>query len=430
MNLLFKICACAILLTPQIPCNALPTPSELKEDQSNQPQTDFVQPNEPTKPQTPPAKPFEAFTGKIIKAKVRLRQQPNVESPIIKELNQGDLVVVVGESDDFYAVQPSSDVKAYVFRTYILDNVVEANRVNVRLEPDMDAPTIAQLNAGDKVNGTISQKNNKWLEIAPPPSARFYVSKDYVKKIGDASMMAALEQKQSEVNLLLNNTALASQQEMQKPFPEINLEPMFANYNKIITSYSDFPEQVARAKEQLKLLQDAYLQKKLSYLENKSKMTHMEWQNKNTQLNEQLKAQQEKLSQYEQIVNNPNGIAVPKPTFINTVNNKMAAWFPVEEELFNQWHEHNPASTQKEFYEEQVNNAAVINGVLEPYTRAIKNKPGDYVVINPVNHLPIAFVYSTQVNLQDVVGHQVNLRVSPRNNNNFAYPAYFVLSVQ
>ncbi len=421
-----KICACVLLFTQPI-CINLQGVSET--DRVNNAQITPSQTTEPSNPQTP-AKPFEAFTGKIIKNKVRLRQMPNVESPILKELNQGDLVVVVGETDDFYAVQPPSEIKAYVFRTYILDNVVEANRVNVRLEPDMDAPTIAQLNAGDVVNGTISPKNNKWLEITPPPSSRFYVSKDFVKKIGDASVMAVMEQKQSEVNLLLNNTALASQQEMQKPFPEINLEPIFTNYNKIITLYSDFPEQVARAKEQLKLLHDAYLQKKLSFLESKSKMTHLEWQNKNAQLNEQLKVSQEKLSQYEQMVSNPNSYTPSKPAFVNVINNKMAAWFPVEDELYKQWQNQNPNGTQKDFYEAQNSTAAVINGILEPYTRAIKNKPGDYVVINPENHLPVAFVYSTQVNLGDVVGHQVNLRVSPRNNNNFAYPAYFVLSVQ
>ena len=143
-------------------------------------------------PKQLPEKPFTAFTGKVVKNKVRLRLQPSLDSPIIKELPQGEMFIVVGESEDFFAIQPPSGTKAYIFRTYVLDNVVEVNKVNVRLEPNLDSPTIAQLNIGDKIEGTISTQNNKWLEIVPPTTARFFIAKDYVEKIGDASVLAKI----------------------------------------------------------------------------------------------------------------------------------------------------------------------------------------------------------------------------------------------
>ena len=77
-----------------------------------------------------PVTPFTSFTGKVTKNKVRLRLQPNLEGPILKELVQGDMLIIIGETEDFYAVQPPTGSKAYVFRTYILDGVVEASRVN------------------------------------------------------------------------------------------------------------------------------------------------------------------------------------------------------------------------------------------------------------------------------------------------------------
>lgn len=49
----------------------------------------------------------------------------------------------------------------------MLDNTIEGNRVNVRLEPNLEAPIIAQLNAGDKIEGQISALNSKWYEITP-----------------------------------------------------------------------------------------------------------------------------------------------------------------------------------------------------------------------------------------------------------------------
>ena len=128
--------------------------------------------------------PVPAFTGKVKKNKVRLRLQPNTDSPVVKELEKGALLLVTGELDDFWAVTPTSDLKAYVFRSFVLDNQIEGNRVNVRLEPNTEAPILAHLNSGDHVEGTICASSNKWLEITPPSTVQFYIAKNYVENLG------------------------------------------------------------------------------------------------------------------------------------------------------------------------------------------------------------------------------------------------------
>lgn len=389
-----------------------------------------------------PEKPFDSFTGKLSKNKVRLRLQPNIEAPILKELSQGDLLIVVGESDDYYAVQAPEGIKGYVFRTYILDNVVEANKVNVRMEPNLDSPVIAQLSTGDKVDGTISTVNNKWLEITPPSTARFYVAKDFVENIGNPSTMAAIMKKRNDVNQLLNATYLASETEMQKEFPEIRLEGVYANLNKVMNQYPEFTEQVNRAKELTKVLQEGYLQKKLVYLENREKMNQSDLALKTSEMSEKVKAQQEKLSNLEQQLNKErnakrgpgtanNAKIAPNSASANTgVNVKMAAWAPVEEALYKTWAQQNEQKSIDVFYQEQGAQAVALHGIVEPYTRVIKNKPGDYVLVNQTSHLPIAYLYSTLVNLQDVVGQELTVYGAPRPNNNFAFPSYFVLTTE
>lgn len=386
----------------------------------------------------PPSAPFDSFTGKINKNKVRLRQQPNLDSPILKELTHGDMVIVIGETDDFYAVQPPADTKAYVYRTYVLDNVVEGSRVNVRLEPDTDSPIIAQLNAGTKVQGTVSPLNSKWLEITPPDSTRFYVAKEYIERIGDSSLMATMEKRREEVNRLLNSTYIVSQTEMQKSFPEINLDGVYANFNKIINDYQDFPEQSARARELITLIQDNYLQKKVSFLEAKSKAANDDWHTRNSQLNEQMKSQQQRLAQLEQQLQKEKAEKASRAAYLaqNTKNtpsgpnNKTSVWMPREQEVYQTWASRNNNRSKEEFYQEQNQQAVTIHGVIEPYTRAIKNKPGDYILVNQASRLPIAYMYSTEVDLHDYIGHEVSLRATPRPNNNFAFPAYFILSTE
>jgi hypothetical protein len=389
---------------------------------------------------------FTSFTGKITKNKVRMRLQPSLESPILRELSKDDLLIVVGENDDFYAIQPPAEIKGFVYRTYVLDNVVEANNVNVRLEPTIEAPIIAQLNSGDKVQGAVSALNSKWLEITPPKSTRFFVCKEYVDNIGDSNMMSLMERRREEANTLLNSAYLASQTELHKNYTEINLDVVNENLKKIISGYADFPNQSARAKELLLTIQEQQLKKKISYLESKVQNSE-ELDAKNSQLLSEIQSQQRQLKILEEQykapkVSNPysekntliftDSIAdnTPPQSNSNEITDKMASWLPIEKVLYNSWATQNNYLSQDDYYDAQKRRPIELVGILEPYNRSVKNKPGDYVLVNQTSHLPIAYLYSTQINLQGSVGQKVNLLVSPRPNNNFAFPAYFVLGIR
>src|ERR1700722_9838279 len=79
------------------------------------------------------------FTGKVNGNKVRLRLQSTLESQVVRELNKGDLLIVTGDTGEFYAVQPPAGLRGFVFRTFVLDQVVEGDHVNIRAEPSMEA---------------------------------------------------------------------------------------------------------------------------------------------------------------------------------------------------------------------------------------------------------------------------------------------------
>jgi hypothetical protein len=386
-----------------------------------------------------PSSSFAPFTGKVTKNKVRLRLQPNFDGAVVRELSKDELLIARGETEDFYAIQPSPDMKAYVYRTYVLDNVIEGTKVNVRLKPDLDAPVIAQLNSGDRVNGFIDASNNKWLEISIPDSTYFYIAKEYLDKVGDAGLIARTEKRKEEVTRLLNTTNAVSTTEMQKPFDQINLDGIVANYKHIMLDYPDFPEIGNKAKDMLTALQEAYTQKKIYYLESQTHQSSIVMETKNKQLADELRAHKTKLSQLEQRLQKEANLAqslspsTPRPKTVSVpaypVN--MLAWMPVEDNLFASWSQQQPGdSTLENFYQEQKQKAFILRGIISPYDRAVRNKPGDYMLANSASKLPIGFLYSTKVNLQEYVGHEVSIIVSPRPNNHFAYPAYFVLSVE
>lgn len=400
--------------------------------------TDIQQPsNKTSKPSissTTSKKAFEPFTGRVTKNKVRLRLQPSFDSQSIRDLNRDNLVIILGETDDFYAVKPTKDVKAYIFRTYVLDNVVEGTRVNIRLKPDLDAPVIAQLNSGDRVDGHIYAANNKWMEISLPASTRFYIAKEYIEKAGDADFIDRLDKRREEVYRLLNTTKAVADSEMQKPFNQVTIDGIVANYQRIIFDFKDFPEAGLKAQEYLNSLQEAYTKKKISFLEDQAKQSSQVLEQKNKKLVEELQAHKSKLSQLEQQMQKEkeqlqNGESSASRVPQAQLPYNMATWIPVENNLLNTWSQQTGNTDPSAFYNEQRQNSFVLKGIIDPYNRPVKNKPGDYMLLNASSKLPIAFIYSTQINLQDYVGHEVVVRVTPRPNFNYAFPAYFVLSV-
>jgi len=378
-----------------------------------------VSKKENTKQQT---KPFTSFTGKVTKNKVRMRLQPGLDSPIIRQLDQGDMVIVVDEDDDFFSIQPPEDLKAYIFRTYVLDGNVEGHHVNVRLDPVLDSPVIAQLNSGDPITGRISPLNSKWLEITPPQTTKFFVSKDYIEKIGDASYLAKVNKRRDSVNQLLDSAYSMSQSSIHIPFNEIDFDEIISKYQSVINDYPEFENQNARAKELAADFKEAYTKKKIAYLENKSK----EFQNadalkqENTRLTKAVQRQEMRLKEIE--TGNTSVDRSPNQDLVSQ-------WSPKENAIYQEWLYDNVNGTKEEFYEDEIANAATIRGRIEPYTRNVKNKPGDYVLLSSDN-TPIYFLYSTKINLGDLIGREVTMKATRRPHNNFAYPAYFVLTIE
>lgn len=374
---------------------------------------------------------FHAFTGKVTKDKVRLRLQPTLDCPVIRSLREGDLLVIVGETEDFYAVQPPTDVKGYVYRTLVLDNVVEGNHVNVRLEPQLEAPVIAQLNAGERVNGRVAPANSKWLEIEPPAEARFFISRDYIENIGDADFIATFRRKRAAAEEVLTQAEKNCEIELQKPFEAMQLSALTAALQRIADEYRDIPDLAARAERDLKVLQESYLERKIAYLEEQRSKSEL-WQKNALRLRDTVSQQQQRLQQLEEQRQTTTVAAAavppadaPLPAPLPT---KMAAWLPAEEAHYAQWCRRHGNGSRGAYEAEQRNEAVTLEGIVEAYTRPIKNKPGDYLLVN-AHRQPIAYLYSTAVNLQECVGHHVTLRATVRPNQGFAFPAYAVLAI-
>ena len=363
---------------------------------------------------------FKPFTGKLAASKVRIRAKADLEGPVIRQMNKNDLLLVVGEEGDFYAIEPMKDTKAYVFRSYVLDNVVEANRVNVRLEPHVDAPIISQLQAGDHVKGTICSINHKWLEIAPPKGTKFFIAKEYVSHAGGPEYLASMQKRKTQLEELLSSAYMHAEEECKKDYEEMAPQHAIEQFQKILRNFADFPEATMQAKEGLALLKETYLNKKIAYLEAKAELP--------------ADAKKELLAKHqaengELFANEPVKIDPSLWSKRAQKTENLGFWDTIEESLFLSWTAFNTGKSFNDYYAEQRANASVLTGTIERYTYDVRNKPGDFI-LRGLEDTPIAYLYSTQIDLDKFAGKAVTLLVAPRPNNHFAFPAYFVFSVE
>lgn len=363
------------------------------------------------------ASSFSPFTGKVTGNKVRLRNAPDLQGDIIKEMNKEDLLLVVAEEGDFYAVQAPTDIKGYIFRSYLIDDAVEANNVHIRLEPHTKAPIIGCAKKGAQVKGKISPESRKWFELRSSELIRLYISKDYITKLGGPDFLPLMEKRKDEVEALLQSSFNDAEAQCNKDFLSMDPQPIIRRLEKIMHEYADFPSHVLRAKEILAALRENYLNKKESHLQTEESNTETVKEAKFPEVESiPAKAQTKEGSFWEE---------KKRDWAYEDVTPKMERWEKVEKDLFQSWLAYHPNNKPKDFYLEQKANATRISGKLAPYNHHVKNKPGDYLLLE--NGIPIAYLYSTSIDLEKWIGKHVSLLVSPRPNHHFAFPAFYVI---
>jgi SH3-like domain-containing protein len=338
---------------------------------------------------------FKPFTGKVKGKRVRLRASADMESAVIRELSQGELISIIEDKGDFYGVMPTSDSKAYVFRSYVLDNTIEGTRVNVRLKPNTEAPVIAHLNSGDKINGQVCSQNSKWMEIKAPESARFYVAKEFIEHAGGPELKSQYEKRLSHGKQMLEASLSLAKSELKRTYDRIDLEKVSGPLKGLIEEFADIQEISQTAQSELVALQETLLQKRISFLEDKARG---------------IEPQSE----------------VAKES--DTVTDKMKLWEPIEEALYLSWSSINEDKNLEHYYEEQKLSAVAFSGVVEAYETSSRNKPGDYLIKDGGQIK--ACLYSTKIDLQKYIGKKITIYGIERPNNNFAFPSYFVVEAE
>lgn len=128
-------------------------------------------------------------TGIITGDVVNLRAKPSTSSKILKQLEKGTKVSVVGSENDWYNVS-YNDSTGWINGNYILirdesisAGLVTGTVVNVRSKPSTSAEILTKLDKGTKVD--IYEKSGDWYRISIGEDRYGWIHKEYISVRSD-----------------------------------------------------------------------------------------------------------------------------------------------------------------------------------------------------------------------------------------------------
>jgi len=146
-----------------------------------------------------------------------LRAGPNQNFEVLKNLKKGEILKKVSEKYGWTEVELSTDIRLYISRDYISQKgslgIINADRVNVRAAPSLNAAVLGQLNKEDTVS--IINSNVDWIEIAAPKGFTGWTKSEY---LGDYSADIIENEKSQDLKDETIHSVSFSHAELKKEF--------------------------------------------------------------------------------------------------------------------------------------------------------------------------------------------------------------------
>jgi len=160
-----------------------------------------------------------------------LRAGPNQNFEVLRKLKKGEILKKVSEKYGWTEIELPSDIRLYISGDYISKQgflgTVNADSVNVRVAPLLNATVLGQLNKGDTVS--ITNSDTDWIEIMAPKGFTGWVKSGYLKSY--SADIIEPEKKQdlkdeiinpvsfSQAELKIENKETSSQAKSEKESP-------------------------------------------------------------------------------------------------------------------------------------------------------------------------------------------------------------------
>jgi hypothetical protein len=116
---------------------------------------------------------------KVIGQRINLRARADVQSEVVGQAADGDILVAKSFQDDWVEVAAPDAIDLWVQRDFLKENVVTASKLNIRAGAGINFTVVGNLGKGDVV--TLRGDFGEWVKIAPTPGSSLWVNRAYVQ---------------------------------------------------------------------------------------------------------------------------------------------------------------------------------------------------------------------------------------------------------
>ena len=119
-------------------------------------------------------------TGVVRAGVLNVRARPGTRYEVVCQLREGEEVVIMDETDEWYEILVPARASAWVAERFVAaGGRITGDRVRVHSGPGLVFTTYAYVNTDDRVT-VLNEVRNGWQKIEPPKGATAWVSSRYV----------------------------------------------------------------------------------------------------------------------------------------------------------------------------------------------------------------------------------------------------------
>ena len=132
---------------------------------------------------------------------VNLRAKALLTSEVVAQAAYDERLTAYGIGEEWVEVAAPAQADLWVAKTFVQAPAytVGANRVNVRAGPGINYNVVCTLELGETV-APRGEEIAEWLKIAPPASARLWISREYVEILSESAPEAAATGKEAKID--------------------------------------------------------------------------------------------------------------------------------------------------------------------------------------------------------------------------------------
>lgn len=193
---------------------------------------------------------------------VNVRSEPNTESEVVGKMYDGSVAQILsaaGENNEWFQVV-SGNVEGYIKAEYFIYGdaavaaiddyvtryaVVQADRLNVREEPDISSGRIGYIDSGERVK--LIEWGDEWAKVDYTAEHQGYVASEYVTIAEEFIYAKSIEEEQAELAALQELQARTQASEEAAPERMIVSTPPpqtnFATVSELRTAVVDYAMQ-------------------------------------------------------------------------------------------------------------------------------------------------------------------------------------------